>query len=130
VAFVGVYLGSHFNNQYADGIASILIGIILIAFSLVLLRESRSLLMGETIHKETLADIIAITESDACIVKVERNFSMYMAPEEVLLQLMTVFHKDLTTQQILDSIDRINKMIRDKYPRVKQLFIELVRDNG
>ncbi|HMG82141.1 MAG TPA: cation transporter, partial [Ferruginibacter sp.] len=26
VAFVGVYLGSNFNNQYADGIASILIG--------------------------------------------------------------------------------------------------------
>ncbi len=129
VAFVGVYLGSHFNNQYADGVASILISVILIAFSLLLLRESRSLLMGETIRKETLADIIAITESDAAIVKVLQNFSMYMAPEEVLLQLMTVFHKDLTTQQILESIDRINKMIREKYPRVKQLFIEPVHDN-
>jgi cation diffusion facilitator family transporter len=129
VAFAGVYFGSHFNNQYADGVASIGIGIILIAFSLVLLRESRSLLMGETIRKDSLADIISITESDAAVVKVLQNFSMYMAPEEVLLQLMTVFKNDLTTQQILESIDRINKTIREKYPRVKQLFIEPVHGN-
>lgn len=130
VAFFGVLLGSHFDNQYADGIASILIGIILVTFSFVLLRESRSLLMGETIGKTALTDIIAITESDRDVVKVLQNFSMYMAPEEVLLQLMTVFKDDITTQQILDSIDRINKTIREKYPKVKQLFIEPVRSNG
>jgi cation diffusion facilitator family transporter len=129
VAFIGVWLGSHFNNKYADGMASILIGFILIAFSGFLLRESRSLLMGETISKETLADIIALTQSDEAVTKVTRDFSMYMAPEEVLLQLMVVFKKDLSTAQILSSIKRIKRSINEKYPRIKQIFIEPVGAN-
>jgi divalent metal cation (Fe/Co/Zn/Cd) transporter len=128
VAFIGVYFGSHFNNTYADGIASILIGIILLAFSFVLLRESRSLLMGETISRESLADIIVMTEKDESVKKITQNFSMYLGPEEIVLQLMTVFHSDLNTQQILASIARIKQAIRQKYPRVKQLFIELVSE--
>ncbi|HTB52190.1 MAG TPA: cation diffusion facilitator family transporter [Ferruginibacter sp.] len=126
VAFLGIYLGSHFNNLYADGIASILIGIILFSFSFFLLRESHSLLMGETVTKETVADIIVLTESDNAVVKVMHHFSMYMAPEEVLLQIKACFHDSLTTQELLDSIARIKKTIQQKYPRIKQIFIEPV----
>jgi tetrahydromethanopterin S-methyltransferase subunit E len=40
VAFFGVYLGHLFNNSYSDGIASIIIGIILMAISAVLVRRA------------------------------------------------------------------------------------------
>jgi cation diffusion facilitator family transporter len=126
VAFVGIFLGSYFHNLYADGIASIIIGVILIGFSLLLLRESRSLLMGETVGKRTLDEIIAIVESDKDVVKVTQNLSMYMAPEEVLLLLMTDFRNDLTTQEILVAIERVKKEVRKKYSRVKQFFIQPV----
>jgi cation diffusion facilitator family transporter len=126
VAFVGIFLGSYFHNLYADGIASIIIGIILIGFSLLLLRESRSLLMGETVGKRTLDEIIAIVESDKDVVKVTQNLSMYMAPEEVLLVLMTDFRDDLTTQEILVAMERIKTEVRKKYSRVKQFFIQPV----
>ena len=80
--------------------------------------------MGETIHKKTLREIIALAEADPSIVKVKRHFSMYMSPEEAILQLITVFKKDLTTQQITDAIKRIIKKIQDKHPGIKQIFIE------
>jgi divalent metal cation (Fe/Co/Zn/Cd) transporter len=51
---------------------------------------------------------------------------MYMAPEEVVLQLITVFHKDLKTQEIAEAIQRVIKHIQEKFPRVKQIFIEPV----
>ncbi len=124
VAFLGVYLGHLLHNRYYDGIASMIIGVFLIAISLLLVRESRSLLMGETASKKTLRKIISLTEADPSIVKVKRHFSMYMAPEEVVLQLIAVFKKDLTTQQITEAIHRISKTIQEKFPRIRQIFIE------
>ncbi|HEY6975400.1 MAG TPA: cation diffusion facilitator family transporter [Chitinophagaceae bacterium] len=124
VAFLGVYFGHLFNNSHSDGIASIVIGLILMAISGVLVRESRSLLMGETAGKKTLRDIVKLTEADPSVIKVKRHFSMYMAPEEIVLQLITVFKDGLTTSQIAEAIERIQKNIKRKYPRFKQIFIE------
>ena len=124
IAFLGVFLGHLFHNVYYDGIASMVIGIFLIGISILLVHESRSLLMGETVNKRTIREIIALTEADPSIVKVKRHFSIYMAPEEVVLQLIAAFKKDLTTQQITEAIKRIIKNIQEKFPRIKQIFIE------
>ena len=124
IAFLGVFLGHLFHNLYYDGIASMVIGIFLIGVSILLVRESRSLLMGESVSRKTIREIIALTEADPSIVKVQKHFSMYMAPEEVVLQMIAVFKKDLTTQEITEAIKRIIKIIQEKFPRIKQIFIE------
>jgi cation diffusion facilitator family transporter len=126
IAFLGVLLGQLFNNPYYDGIASMAIGAIMIAISMLLVRESKSLLMGETTSRKTLRKVVALTEADAAVIKVKKHFSMYMAPEEILLQLNTVFKEGLTTHQITDAIERITKTIQLEFPRIKQIFIEPV----
>jgi cation diffusion facilitator family transporter len=130
IAFSGIYLGRLFHNPYYDGIASILIGIILIAISLLLVRESKSLLMGETIGRRTIHEIIAIAEADPSVIKVKKHLSTYLAPEEVVLQLMAVFKQDVTAEQISESIQRIIEKIQTTFPRIKQIFIEPVTDQG
>jgi divalent metal cation (Fe/Co/Zn/Cd) transporter len=127
VAFLGVYLGQRFHNPYYDGIASMVIGAILITISALLVRESKSLLMGETTSRKTLRKVVALTEADEAVIKVKKHFSMYLAPEEVILQLNTVFKDDLTTRQITDAIERIIKTIQKEFPRMKQIYIEPVR---
>ncbi len=126
VAFLGVLLGQLFHNPYYDGIASMVIGLIMIVISMLLVRESKSLLMGETTSRKTLRKVIKITEADMAVIKVKKHLSMYMAPEEVLLQLTTVFKNDLTTHQITDAIERITKTIQAEFPRIKQIYIEPV----
>jgi cation diffusion facilitator family transporter len=126
VAFFGVYLGRLFHDPYYDGMASMIISVLLIAISLLLLRESKSLLMGETTSRKTLRKIIKLTEADQAVLKVKKHFSMYMGPEEVLLQLNTVFKDNLTTHQITDAIERITKTIQAEFPRIKQIYIEPV----
>jgi cation diffusion facilitator family transporter len=128
VAFAGVFLGHLYHNAYYDSIASILIGIILIAISGVLVRESKSLLLGEATSRKTLHKVIMLTQADEAVVKVKKHFSTYMSPEEVLLQLNTVFKDNLTTRQITDAIERITKTIQKDFPRIKQIFIEPVRE--
>lgn len=124
IAFVGVLLGHIFLNPYYDGIASMVIGVVLIFISLVLVRESRSLLMGETPNLKTLRKIITIAEADPSIVKVKKHYSVYLAPEEVVLQLIATFRQDLTTEEITDAIKRVSTTIRKRFPRFKQIFIE------
>jgi len=127
IAFLGISLGRYYRNPHFDGAASMLIGVMLIIISIILVRESKSLLMGETTSRKTLRRIVAIAEEDPSVIKIKKHFSMYLAPEEVILQLHTVFKDNLTTQQITDAIERIMKHIRKEFPRVKQIFIEPVK---
>ncbi|WP_295671356.1 cation diffusion facilitator family transporter [uncultured Mucilaginibacter sp.] len=130
IAFAGISIGRYYHNPHIDGIASMAIGVMLIVISLILVNESKSLLMGETTSRKTLRRIVALTESDGSVIKVKKHFSMYLAPEEVILQLNTVFKDDLTTHQITDAIERITKTIKKEFPRIKQIFIEPVAADG
>lgn len=126
IAFLGIFLGRYFNDQHFDGAASMLIGLMLIVISLILVRESKSLLMGETTSRKTMRRIVAIVEADTSVVKVKKHLSMYLAPEEIILQLNAVFKDNLTTPQITDAIERIITHIKSEFPRIKQIFIEPV----
>jgi cation diffusion facilitator family transporter len=126
VAFLGVFLGRLLHNPYYDGVASMLIGVILIVISAFLVRESKSLLMGEPTGRRIIKKVIAITQGDEAVIRVKKHFSTYMSPEDVLLQMNTVFKPDLTTKQITDAIERITKKIQTEVPRMKQVFIEPV----
>jgi cation diffusion facilitator family transporter len=127
IAFLGVFLGRLFHNSYYDGVASMVIGVVMIIISGLLVRESKSLLMGETVTRKTVRKILWLTHNDPAVIKVKKHFSMYMGPEEILIQLNTVFKQDLTTVQITDAIERITKLIRAQFPRIKQIYIEPVK---
>jgi len=124
VAFLGVFLGHQLNNPLFDGIASILIGLILTAVSIVLARESRSLLMGESMSQETLQRIVTMIEEDPAVSHVLESPSMYLAPEEVFLILVIDFNDQLTTSDINRVIPTIRQTIRQQFPIVKRIVIE------
>ena len=124
VAFLGIYLGHQFNNPYFDGVASILIGLILTAVSVVLARESRSLLMGERADPDLLREVLAVVEQDDSVLSVLQSPSMYLAPEEIFLLLKINFLNDLTTPDIERAIDRIRTTVRQRFPTISQIFIE------
>ena len=77
IAFAGVFLGHLFHNPYYDGIASMVIGVFLIGISILLYEKAEACLLGESVSKKTIREIIALTEADPSIVKVKRHFSMY-----------------------------------------------------
>ena len=124
VALAGVYFGYKYQNPYYDGIASIIIGIILTAISFLLARESRSLLMGESVDESIIDVVIKISEKDEAIEKVFYPLTVYLSPEEIVLVLETVFKDDLNTRQINEAIERIQIKIQKQYPNIKQIFIE------
>jgi cation diffusion facilitator family transporter len=119
-----LYLSHHLNKPYIDGIASLLVGLILIGVSLILARESRSLLMGEGIKKETKRHIKEITESDKGVLSLMHLMSTYQSPEEILVMMIVAFKPNLNTNEINDSIDRIREEIKAEFGRIKFIIIQ------
>lgn len=124
VAFLGVYLGHVLQKPFFDGTASIIIGVILTFIAWVLARESRSLLMGETLQPETLDKIVALCKSAGIVVDVERPLSIYLGPEEVVLILGATFKPHVETRLLHHEIDDLKKRIQKSFPVVKQIYIE------
>jgi cation diffusion facilitator family transporter len=126
IAFTGILLGQLLDNPYIDGIASVMIGLLLTAVAILLVRESRSLLMGETPLPEELQAVVQIAENDPLVNAVTKHLSTYLAPEEVILILKINFIREAGNPQITDAISSIRKSIQTRYPHYKQLFIEPV----
>jgi divalent metal cation (Fe/Co/Zn/Cd) transporter len=52
---------------------------------------------------------------------------MHLGPEDILLNLDVQFERDLSAQEIIEAIDRLEHRIREKYTEVRRIFIEAER---
>ena len=126
IAFLGVFLGHQLNNPYLDGMASILIGLLLVAVAVVLARESKSLLMGEGVDADTTRQLVALTEADPAVKRALRIATIYLGPEEVTLVQGVAFQSDLTTDGINQAIVRIHQSIKEAFPIIKHAYMQPV----
>lgn len=126
IAFLGVFLSKILQNPYLDGTASILIGLLLVSVSVVLARESKSLLMGEGVDEETNQQLIALTESDPAVLKSVYIGTIYLGPEEITLIQGVAFQPELTTNDINQAIVRIHQSIVQAFPAIKHPYMQPV----
>ncbi|MBB5438965.1 cation diffusion facilitator family transporter [Pedobacter sp. AK017] len=107
-----------------DGLASVIVGLLLVFVSFILARESRSLLMGEGIAPETRQKIAELAEKDAAVLKVKNILSTYQSPEEVVLMLIIDFEDHLDTEEITGAIERIRENIKKEFQLVRFVLIQ------
>lgn len=124
VAFLGVFLGHRLNSPTADGIASIVIGLILAAVAVFLVRESKGLLLGESADPAIVKEIRDLARSLPAVADVQCPLTMHFGPEEVLLNLEIDFRPGLPPGEITQAINRLEEEIREKHPEFKRIFIE------
>jgi cation diffusion facilitator family transporter len=125
VAFLGIFLGQVFQNPYFDGGASVLIGVILCLTALLLLRETKALLMGESASPEVVNGIMAITNANPAVVRSGRPLTMHMGPEDILVNLDVHFREELSAPEVEEAIDSLEFSIRKAHSDVKKIFIEV-----
>jgi cation diffusion facilitator family transporter len=124
VVFVFLFVGQQTNNPYLDGAASVAVGLILAISSMLLARESRSLLIGEGISSLTEKQIVDMIKDENHGIAVRRLFSLYQSADEVLLVLILSFGAELTTAEISDCITFIKEQIRQRYPKISYIVIQ------
>jgi cation diffusion facilitator family transporter len=122
--FIFMLIGHNYNMPYMDGIASVLVGLLLVFVSAILARESRSLLMGEGIARDTQHKIRVLAEKDPSVIRVVNVLSTYQAPDDVVLMLIVEFDPDIDTEDITASIERVRLAIKTAFPLIKLVFVQ------
>lgn len=122
---VGTILAQRFPAAHFDALASVLIGVLLIVTALVLIAETRGLLIGESADKETVEGIRAVLHDDAQVAAVKRVLTMHLAPDNILLNLDLQFVEGLPDGELPAAVERVERSLRAHYPEIKEIFIEV-----
>ena len=124
VAFLGVFLAQQLNMPALDGVASILIGTILIIVASFLAFESRDLIIGECATPTVVTGIRRVIEEDPAVSSVERLLTMHLGPRNVLVATEVRFDPELSVPTVEAAMDRLEAKIHETHPMVGQIFIE------
>lgn len=124
IAFVGVYLTQLTGDPIYDGLASLLIGVLLTIISILLASESKELLIGESAHPEVREQIQQIVMADEGVDKMMPPITMHFGPHDLFLALDVEFHDELSADDIEATVARIEKELRKEIPMIKRIFIE------
>ena len=124
IAAAGIALGHSMGLPELDGVASLLIGLLLAGVAVLLTRESRGLLIGEGIRPETARLIRSIALAQATVRDAGRVLSMYIGPDDVLVTMDLDFDEGTTAATAAAAIADIERQVRARFPMIKRLFIE------
>jgi cation diffusion facilitator family transporter len=124
IAFLGIFFGELLDEPRLDGVASVLIGLNLAVVAVALARESRGLLVGESVDPRVRRSLCVIAENDPQVKRVARLLTMHLGPAEVLLTLEIEFRPGGTAASAAESVERISRAIRERHPEIRHIFIE------
>lgn len=124
VAFLGVFLGQVTGSPYFDGAASVVIGLILAGVAWLLARETKGLLVGEGVEPKVLAAMRTIVGEDPAIEGVGDIRTMYVGPNDLLVNLDVAFRPGVDAAGMHASIARVEAGLKSAYPEVGNVYIE------
>ena len=124
IAFFGIFAASLTRNSIYDGVASILIGVTLAIVALFLSYETKSLLIGEGVSDEDFDTIKKVIVTVPEVSEVIDILTMHLGPEDILVNLNINFVDNLTTDEVEEAIDKVERAIQEELPTVKRIFVE------
>ena len=124
IALLGIWLSQVTGIAIFDGIASIMIGLILGATAIWLAVETKGLLIGEGANRSVIAGIRTIAESFDEVEKVNELLTMHMGPEFILVNISIRFRRGQMTREIEALIQEIDSAIKAEHTMVKRVFVE------
>ena len=121
-AFLGIFLGRLLGLPYLDGAASIVIGLLLCVVAVLMVYESKGLLIGEGLDRETLKSVRALVEADPAVERVRHLHTLYLGAHEVLLAIELRFRSTISALEVREAVQRIRRNTRAQHPDVTRIF--------
>ena len=123
-ALLGVFLSDRLHMPVLDGVASVVVGVILSLTAFFLAYESQSLLTGEAASHETRIGINRIARAEPGVVGLNQALTMHFGPNDVLVALSLDFDDALAAGEVERTVTRIERAIKQAHPDVTRVFIE------
>ncbi len=128
-ALIGVGLAELTGEPVWDGIGTCAIGVLLIAVAVVLVIETKSLLVGEAAGPADLARIEAGLVGPG-IERVIHLRTMHLGPDELLVGAKLAMPAGATLPQVARAIDDAEQRVRTAVPAARVIYLEPDLDRG
>lgn len=126
-AFAGILASEMLHMPIFDGIASIGIGLLLGGVAIILARESKNLLIGESADAGTVTAILDMARSTAGVTSAHTLFTIHLAPDQIVAALGVDFDDSLGAGDVESLVEKLEHRIRAAQPRITTLLIKPAR---
>lgn len=129
IAFVGILLAHLYGNPYSDGVASLVIGVLLACVAAFIAIEVKALLIGEAAKPEVQQGvtrlILAEKERNGYILAINEIRTMQLGARDVLVAASVDFADATSAEDVKATTQRLETEIRQAFPDVRKFFIEV-----
>jgi cation diffusion facilitator family transporter len=122
-ALAGVGLSVGTGDPIWDAIGTIAIGVLLGVIAVILIIETKSLLIGEAARPPLVATITASLVGGP-VERVIHLRTQYMGPEELLVAAKIAVPGSLPTEAVAEAIDAAEARLRAKVPEARIIYLE------
>ena len=118
---------SLFVHPIFDGIAALMIGILLLSLSTILFIELKKLIVGESLDRETIKQIKNLVKEEShVLVHINSIRSMFIGSDEVLLVISMNVKDDKTGHEIEQDIKELKNKIQKTFSQHKlDIYIDV-----
>ena len=129
IAAIGLVLAQLTGNPHFDGIASVVIGILLGLVAMFLAREAKGLLIGEAASPELVAALRAAATRDG-VMGIGEIVTVHNAPDQIVVAMNVDFDNRLSAGDVETMIDAIERDVQAQHPDVTRIYVRPHEDAG
>ncbi len=123
LALLGIGLAVGLDEPVWDGIGTLAIGLLLLLVAVVLVVETKSLLLGEGATPETVAVITGALQGPG-VDRVIHLKTMYLGPDEMLVAAKLAMPAAETLDHVAAAIDADEARVRAALPEARVIYLE------
>ncbi len=123
-AAVGIIIAEVTGNGRWDGVASIVIGILLASVAWILAYETKAMLVGEGATRRERSAMRAAALAVPQVQSVGNLLTMQLGPDEVLVTMEVDFDPGLSGEQVAAAIDEIKRSVAAAVPTATRISVE------
>lgn len=124
VACVGIAAAYLLEMPVLDGLASVMIGLILAVTAFFLAVECKGLLIGESASRQSRRKIEQMVSVIPGILKVNEIITLHHGPQSLVVCVSVDFEDTVSSAALEAAVSRLESEIRGELPEVSKVFIE------
>lgn len=129
IAAAGIAVSQWMHNPVWDGLASVLIGLVLAAVAILLIIEAKGLLIGESADPELVEALRISTATHAGVDKVHDVLTVHNAPDQVVAIINVDFDDKITAREVERIVSDIESKVASDFPLVTRVYVRPAMGN-
>ena len=125
IAGIGLACAEIFQLPRLDGVASVLIGLVLAGVAAFLAAECKGLMLGEAADPAVRAGLRGIVTRSPGVHGVNEVLTMHFGPRDVLAAISLDFDDAMPAEAVERATSSIEREIKTVFPQMRRIFIEV-----